>query len=143
MFPLPSVLDASGLTSRTDAVLQMPSCSKTDDNGRNSTLDYDLSHVALASVSRHHAALGEMVTIRSELAIRHLPLAGPRVPPEFRVQELASSDSAAAKKPMEIGISQSFTFCAPSPTHQKKKERRDWNSNSVSCSTYFLEPQSV
>lgn len=47
---------------------------------RNSTPDYDLSDAADASVSRHHAALGKMGTIRSESPIRHPPLAGPRAP---------------------------------------------------------------
>lgn len=80
---------------------------------RNSTPDYDLSIAADASVSQYHAALGKMVTIRSESPISQLPLARPRVLHESRVQELDQSYLAAAKNPLEIRISQSFTFLAP------------------------------
>lgn len=83
--------------------------------GCNSPPDYDLSIAADASVSRYHAALRKMVTIRSESPICHPPLAGPRVLHETRVQELDRSDSTAAKNPLEIRISQSFTFLALPP----------------------------
>lgn len=54
------------------------------------------------SVSRHHAALGKMGTIRSESPIRHPRLTGPRAPHESSVQELDRSDWTAAKNPLEI-----------------------------------------
>lgn len=131
----PGIQDARHLGRPASDALPSP---KLMIMGRNSTGDYDLSDAADASVSQHQAALGKMGTIRSELPIRHPPLAGPRAPHESRVQELDRSDWTAAKNPLEIPISQSFTFLAP-----PKKESRDWNSNSVSRSTYFLEPQSV
>lgn len=90
---------------------------------RNSTPDYDLSDVADVSISRYQAAPKKMVTIRIELPIRHPPLAGLIVPHQLRVQELDSSDSAPAKNPLDIWISQSFTFRGPPhPSSKKQKE---------------------
>lgn len=140
VFPPSSVLDASWQTSPRLSCVTCPPASKLMIMGRNSPPDYDLSIPADASVSRYHAALGKMVAIRSESPIRHPQPAGLRVLHKSRVQELDWSDSTAAKNPLEIWISQSFTFLAL-PT--EKKGSRDWNSNSVSRSTYFLEPQSV
>lgn len=93
----------------------------------NLTPDYDLSIAADASVSRCHAAPGKMVTISSESPICHPPLVH-----ESRVQELDGSYSTAAKNPLEIRISHSFTFLHL-PLLPLPKKRRAWIGILIPC----------